>query len=170
MRADVAVIGAGRIGHALALVFALGGPRVRLTDNNTETLVRAPGLMATALGALAEVDAGRDRRWLSTAVRCVPSLADTVKGASIEGEVVAERPDVKRTLSDPLQSLIQRHGQDDNHQDGQERKLKGRIEQIARLPRQQDNRRSRQRVRPNRSAKDQLADERDVQHDHRARY
>ena len=43
--ADVAVVGAGLMGHALALVFALGGHQVSLTDNNPETLQRAPGLM-----------------------------------------------------------------------------------------------------------------------------
>ena len=51
---EVAVVGAGLMGHALALVFALGGHQVRLTDNNPETLERAPGLMATALATLAE--------------------------------------------------------------------------------------------------------------------
>ena len=45
----VAVLGAGTMGHALALVFALGGHQVRLTDNNPETLRRAQGLMEKAL-------------------------------------------------------------------------------------------------------------------------
>ena len=72
---EVAVVGAGLMGHALALVFALGGHSVRLTDNNAETLERAPGLMATALATLAEageVDASWDRQRLSHAVRCMP--------------------------------------------------------------------------------------------------
>ena len=73
---EVAVVGAGLMGHALALVFALGGHSVRLTDSNAETLERAPGLMATALATLAEageVDASWDRRErLSHAVRCMP--------------------------------------------------------------------------------------------------
>ena len=76
----------------------LGGHQVRLTDNNPESLKRAPGLMATALATLAEageVDATRDRQRLSQAVRCVPSLADTVQGAAVVVEAVVERPDVK---------------------------------------------------------------------------
>jgi 3-hydroxybutyryl-CoA dehydrogenase len=91
---EVAVIGAGLMGHALALVFALGGHQVRLTDTNTETLERAPGLMATALATLAEAgeaDGTWNRQRLSKAVRCEPSLADTVKGASVVIEAVAER-------------------------------------------------------------------------------
>src|SRR5208337_1561977 len=81
---EVAVIGAGLMGHALALVFALGGHQVRLTDSSVETLERAPGLMATALATLAEageVDASWNDQRLSNAVLCVPSLADTVDGA-----------------------------------------------------------------------------------------
>ena len=35
--ANVAVLGAGTMGHALALVFALGGHRVRLTDSDPAT-------------------------------------------------------------------------------------------------------------------------------------
>jgi 3-hydroxybutyryl-CoA dehydrogenase len=107
--AEVAVVGAGLMGHALALVFALGGHRVRLTDNNTETLARAPGLMATALQTLSEAgeaDGTWNRQRLSAAVRCMPSLADAVKGASLVVEAVVERPDVKTTLYGQLQSLM----------------------------------------------------------------
>jgi 3-hydroxybutyryl-CoA dehydrogenase len=106
---DVAVVGAGLMGHALALVFALGGHQVRLTDNNPDTLARAPDLMATALATLTEAgeaDASWNRQKLSAAVRCVPSLAETVKDAALVIEAVVERPDVKRTLYDQLQSLM----------------------------------------------------------------
>lgn len=108
--AEVAVVGAGLMGHALALVFALGGHRVRLTDNNAETLERAPALMATALGTLAEAgeaDGTWNRHKLSTTVRCVQSLAETVTGASLVVEAVVERPDVKRALFNQLQELME---------------------------------------------------------------
>jgi 3-hydroxybutyryl-CoA dehydrogenase len=108
--AEVAVVGAGLMGHALALVFALGGHQVRLTDNNAETLERAPGLMATALTTLAEaseVDGTWNCQMLAKAVRCVPSLAETVKGASIVIEAVVERPAVKQALYNQLQSLME---------------------------------------------------------------
>ena len=39
---EIAILGAGLMGHALALVYALGGHNVRLTDSNAETLARAP--------------------------------------------------------------------------------------------------------------------------------
>jgi 3-hydroxybutyryl-CoA dehydrogenase len=106
---EVAVVGAGLMGHALALVFALGGHNVRLTDNNAEALQRAPGLMATALATLTEageVDASWDRQRLSHAVRCVPSLPDAVTGAKLVIEAIVERPDAKRALYAQLEGLM----------------------------------------------------------------
>jgi 3-hydroxybutyryl-CoA dehydrogenase len=106
---DVAVVGAGLMGHALALVFALGGHQVRLTDNNPETLERAPGLMATALATLSaagEADGTWNRQRLSKAVRCIPSLAETVQGAALVVEAVVERPDVKRALYAQLETMM----------------------------------------------------------------
>ena len=106
---EVAVVGAGLMGHALALVFALGGHQVRLTDTSAETLERAPGLMATALATLAEageVDASWDRQRLSHAVRCIPSLEQTVKGAAVVIEAIVERPDAKRAVYQQLETLM----------------------------------------------------------------
>jgi 3-hydroxybutyryl-CoA dehydrogenase len=108
--AEVAVVGAGLMGHALALVFALGGHQIRLTDNNAETLARAPGLMATALATLAEAgeaDGTWNRQRLANAVRCMPSLADTVKGAALVVEAVVEQPGVKRTLYAQLDAMME---------------------------------------------------------------
>ncbi|HVY17456.1 MAG TPA: 3-hydroxyacyl-CoA dehydrogenase family protein [Rhodopila sp.] len=107
--AEIAVVGAGLMGHALALVFALGGHSVRLTDNSPEALGRAPGLMATALETLVasgEADGKKDRQWLSAAVRCVPDLADTVRDAAVVIEAVVERPDVKRAVYGQLERMM----------------------------------------------------------------
>lgn len=106
---DVAVVGAGLMGHALALVFALGGHQVRLTDNNPETLERAPGLMATALATLSaagEADGTWNRLRLSKAVHCVPSLPEAVQGASLVIEAVVERAEVKRALYSQLETMM----------------------------------------------------------------
>ncbi|HEY4045216.1 MAG TPA: 3-hydroxyacyl-CoA dehydrogenase family protein [Rhodopila sp.] len=110
--AEVAVVGAGLMGHALALVFALGGHQVRLTDNSAEALARAPGLMATALATLAEAgeaDGTWNRQRLTRAVRCEPALADTVKGATLVIEAVVERPDAKRALYVQLETMMEPH-------------------------------------------------------------
>ncbi len=97
----VAVLGAGTMGHALALVFALGGHRVRLTDSDPATLARAGGLMAAALETLREAgEAAAD--WtaerLDQAVTRLPGLADTVDGADLIVEAIVEDPDAKTRL------------------------------------------------------------------------
>ena len=106
---DVAVVGAGLMGHALALVYALGGHRVRLTDSSAETLARAPGLMATALATLrdgGEVDASWTEQRLAAAVRPCATLAETVAGAELVVEAIVEQPEAKRRLYAELAGLM----------------------------------------------------------------
>src|SRR5690349_15450993 len=106
--AKVAVIGAGTMGHALALVFALGGHQVRLTDNSPQTLARAQGLMEKALATLVE-NGEAPREWtsahLAQAVTRHESLAETVDGAELIVEAIIEVPEVKRTLFRQLEEL-----------------------------------------------------------------
>jgi 3-hydroxybutyryl-CoA dehydrogenase len=96
---NVAVFGAGTMGHALALVFALGGHSVRLTDSNPDTLARAPALMATALATLRE---SGETDWtdghLAQAVTRHATVAETLDGADLIVEAIVERPDAKRAL------------------------------------------------------------------------
>jgi 3-hydroxybutyryl-CoA dehydrogenase len=91
---NVAVFGAGTMGHALALVFALGGHRVRMTDNDPATLARAPGLMATALATLREAG---ETDWtdaqLAGAVTSCGTVAETLEGVQLVVEAIIERPD-----------------------------------------------------------------------------
>ena len=71
---EIAVLGAGIMGHGIALVFALGGHAVRLTDSRAETLAKAPALMASALETLreaGEVDGSWTAEKLGGAVRCM---------------------------------------------------------------------------------------------------
>jgi 3-hydroxybutyryl-CoA dehydrogenase len=106
---EVAVVGAGTMGHALALVFALGGHRVRLTDSNPETLRRAPALMQTAVETLAEageVDAVWQQNGIGQLVRCCDTLEETVSGAAIIVEAIIEQADAKRTLYEQLDRLM----------------------------------------------------------------
>ena len=92
--AEIAVVGAGLMGHGIALVLALGGHRVRITDNSTESLDRVPGLMASALATLQEAGAV-DTAWtavrLEAAVCRTADLAETVEGAEIVIEAITER-------------------------------------------------------------------------------
>ncbi len=97
----IAVIGAGLMGHALALVHALGGHSVRYTDSNPDTLAGALGLMKTALATLreaGEVGAEWTDARFEQAVRACPTIAETVEGAELIVEAVVEKPEVKRTV------------------------------------------------------------------------
>jgi len=97
---QVAVIGAGTMGHALALVHALAGCRVRLQDVDPEALERAPGLIAAALetlvetGTVAPADAGSVPERIAT----VAELGDALAGADLVVEAVVEDAEVKGAL------------------------------------------------------------------------
>jgi 3-hydroxybutyryl-CoA dehydrogenase len=87
------------MGHALALVHALGGCRVRLTDTDAAALARAPGLMAAALATLREAgETERDDPWLEGAVTAEPELAAAVAGADLVVEAITEDAEAKRAL------------------------------------------------------------------------
>ncbi len=97
----IAVLGAGIMGHALALVYALGGHAVSLTDNDPAALERAGGLMEQALATLREaglVDASWKNERLHEAVRRVGRFEDALAGADIIVEAISEQPEAKRAL------------------------------------------------------------------------
>ncbi|TNB48921.1 3-hydroxyacyl-CoA dehydrogenase family protein [Martelella lutilitoris] len=97
---EVAVIGAGTMGHALALVHALGGCRVMLHDAAAEVLARAPTLIAAASHTLCE--AGTISTDEAEAARNRVLLADTIEqavaNADLIVEAVVEKAEVKRTV------------------------------------------------------------------------
>jgi 3-hydroxybutyryl-CoA dehydrogenase len=89
------------MGHALALVFALGGHQVRLTDSHAPTLARAQGLMEKALATLVangEAPAEWTSAHLAQMVTRHATLAETVEGAELIVEAIIEVPEAKRTL------------------------------------------------------------------------
>ena len=105
----VAIIGAGTMGHALALVYALGGHQVRLTDNNEETLARAPVLIEAALQTLGEaggLDVSTSPQQVLASIQVTPGLALTVTGAEIVVEAIVEQPEAKRILFAELDRLL----------------------------------------------------------------
>ncbi|NNM75147.1 3-hydroxyacyl-CoA dehydrogenase NAD-binding domain-containing protein [Enterovirga aerilata] len=105
---EVAVIGAGLMGHGIALVLALGGHRVRITDSSREALERVPGLLASALETLREaeaVDASWTAERVTGAIGPSPDLAETVAGAGLVIEAITENPDAKRALFAELDRL-----------------------------------------------------------------
>lgn len=101
---QTAVIGAGTMGHALALVHALGGQRVSLHDSSPEVLRSAPALIEAASATL--VDAGAvsasDARTALERITYTESLPDAVRDADLVVEAVVEKADVKRIVYDEI--------------------------------------------------------------------
>ncbi|MFT5507766.1 MAG: 3-hydroxybutyryl-CoA dehydrogenase [Hyphomicrobiaceae bacterium] len=104
----VGVLGAGTMGHALALVHAVGGMDVRLTDNNADTLARAPDLIASALDTL--VSAGTmntaDRQSALDRITTMSTLEATVADVDLVVEAVVENADVKQMVYGQLDAVV----------------------------------------------------------------
>ncbi|MDP4003831.1 3-hydroxyacyl-CoA dehydrogenase family protein [Methylobacterium sp. NEAU K] len=106
--AEIAVIGGGLMGHGIALVLALGGHGVRITDTQARTRAAVPVLMASALATLQEAGAapeGWDAARLAQAVRVEAELEPTVAGAGLVIEAITENPEAKRALFSELDRI-----------------------------------------------------------------
>lgn len=97
---NVAVIGAGTMGHALALVHALVGCRTTLYDRDPSVVARATDLIAAACATLAEAGTitGEEARNAQDRIATVDNLADAVDAADLVVEAVVEKPEVKRAV------------------------------------------------------------------------
>lgn len=104
---SVAVLGAGTMGHALALVHAVGGLDVRLTDNNPEALARAPKLIASALDTLVAGGAMREgeRQDVLDRITTVATLELAVDGADLIVEAVVENVEVKTVVYQQVDAI-----------------------------------------------------------------
>ncbi|MGI9500790.1 MAG: 3-hydroxyacyl-CoA dehydrogenase family protein [Geminicoccaceae bacterium] len=103
----VAVIGAGTMGHALALVHALGGCSVSLTDRDPAILKRAEGLMATAADTLVQagtITSEAADRALSR-IKRESGLKKTIEDADLLVEAIIEAPEAKRALFAEIDEL-----------------------------------------------------------------
>ncbi|MCO5066748.1 MAG: 3-hydroxyacyl-CoA dehydrogenase family protein [Rhizobiaceae bacterium] len=92
----VAVIGAGLMGHGIALTFARAGFAVATTDPDAEALKNVKSRIFDSLSLLGESDAG-----IETALRRVtvcPNVAKTVEGASFVFEAAPEKLALKQAL------------------------------------------------------------------------
>lgn len=100
----VAVVGAGTMGHALALVYAVGGAEVRLTDTDPTRLDGARELIASALDSLIDADAvtGEARAAVPARIHRCPTLKACVADAELIVEAIVEDPVAKRAVFDAI--------------------------------------------------------------------
>jgi 3-hydroxybutyryl-CoA dehydrogenase len=96
----VAVVGAGLMGHAIALEFALAGLAVRLTDRTDAILAAAIDTVADDLAALVRLGRVEQAAVAPTLARIGPTtdLGHAVAGADLVVEAISEDLDRKRRL------------------------------------------------------------------------
>jgi 3-hydroxybutyryl-CoA dehydrogenase len=93
---NITVLGAGLMGHGIALTFARAGHDVRVYDPFTESLATLHDRVRASLEALGceteEAEAALAR------IKAVPDLATGVNNADVIFEAAPEKPDLKRQL------------------------------------------------------------------------
>lgn len=94
----IAVVGAGLIGQAWALVFARAGCEVRLWDGDAAALPRARVLVAELAGELARSGLVRDADELVARVTTCPQLRDALDGVDYVQENLPEVLALKREI------------------------------------------------------------------------
>ncbi len=94
----VAVIGAGLMGHGLALVFARGGHEVYVTDPQADQLATVKARVAETLMALEESD-----DYLANIV-CSPSLEEAVARVDLVVEAAPEKLELKQELFERIEA------------------------------------------------------------------
>ena len=95
----IAIIGAGLIGRAWAMVFARAGHRVVLWDADAGAVPKALALIGQALEdarSFGLID--EDSKIISSRISAAPTLAEAVKDVDYVQENTAERVDVKRQV------------------------------------------------------------------------
>jgi L-gulonate 3-dehydrogenase len=102
---QVAIVGAGLIGRAWAVIFARAGWNVRLTDPHIPTLEAAPNLVRDELHALARHGLAADPDGAAARVTAAPSLQQAVMDVEFVQENGPEKVEEKRTIFALLDKL-----------------------------------------------------------------
>ena len=92
----VAIVGAGLMGHGIALTFANAGHHVTVTDPDADMLASTPQRIADSMAALGH-DEGTTNAALSNVELC-DSLASAVANAGVMFEAAPEKLDLKQRL------------------------------------------------------------------------
>lgn len=101
----IAIIGAGLIGRAWAMIFARAGWRVALHDPSAAALAAAPGLCAAGLAELARHGLCADPEAALRAIQAAASLTDALADAEFVQESGPEDAATKRAIFAELDFL-----------------------------------------------------------------
>src|ERR1700737_4707625 len=98
MQKTIAIIGAGLIGRAWAMVFARGGWRARLADRASSQLDAAAAFIAASLDEQAAFGLVADAAGALARIEFVPDIEAAVAGADWVQENLPENEAVKREV------------------------------------------------------------------------
>lgn len=104
---QIAVIGAGLMGHGIALTLARAGQYVALHDPNAEVLATAPARMIESMAAL-----GDDKVAITKALKMIElfsSMEGAVSKANVVFECAPEKMDLKQRLFEQIESFAPEH-------------------------------------------------------------
>ncbi len=94
----VGIVGAGLMGHGIALSFAASGRTVTLYDADEDTLAESLSRIRSGAETLARHDRVNDPENVVERVTTCRSIATTVEGADFVTEAVAEDLEIKRAV------------------------------------------------------------------------
>ena len=101
----VAIVGAGLIGRAWAMVFARAGWSVRVTDSAPSQLAAARELIALSLAEQEQAGLADDAKAALARIEISASLGDAVTGAAWVQENLPEDVEIKRAVFAELDRL-----------------------------------------------------------------
>ncbi len=102
---NVAIIGAGLIGRAWAMVFARAGHNVAIYDNAPDASAKALGLIRDGLTELAKHKLANDPKGAASRVRYAATIADALEGAGFVQENSPEKLEIKQELFAQMDAL-----------------------------------------------------------------
>lgn len=101
----IAVVGAGLIGQAWAIIFARGGHDVSLWDGHPDVLEQAPQIIGRLTDELARAGLVEDVSSVTSKISTNASLADAMEGARYVQENLPERVAMKQEIFARLDEL-----------------------------------------------------------------
>ena len=104
---DISIIGAGLMGHGIAIEFALAGYDVRLHSRSEQSIDRARGMIGESLQRLRELGSvtGEQTELAPTRIRMSTDLAEMVEDADLVIESIYEDIDAKTEIFRQLDEL-----------------------------------------------------------------
>ena len=104
---DVSIIGAGLMGHGIAIEFALAGYDVRLHSRSEQSIDRARGMIRESLQRMCELGSvpGEQAELAPTRIRMSTDLAEMVEDADLVIESIYEDIDAKTEIFRQLDKL-----------------------------------------------------------------